>query len=358
MDGKPLCNRLMGDIKEWDSGTLRTTIFPNFWQHTNCDYAAAARLTPIGPNETHVRGYWLVDAEAVEGKDYTLERLLPIWDITNRQDWTICEDQQEGVSSRAYVPGPYSLVRERNVAHFLDWYLGRARRVNLPSQARIVVIGGGAVGCSIAYHLGKLGQKDVLVLEKSGLTHGSTWHAAGLVGQLRSKRNLTRLMQYSAQLYGKLEAETGQATEWKPVGSLRLASSEERWSELKRMATTARSFDFELHTLSPKEAHDKFPLATSDGVVGAVFVPNDGSVEPSSLTMAYAKGARSSGVRIVENVLVTGFEADGRRIKRVLTDQGAVACEIVVDRRRHLGARRGARWRACKCRPARSSTST
>jgi Rieske 2Fe-2S family protein len=127
MDGKPLCNRLMGDIKEWDSGTLRTTIFPNFWQHTNCDYAAAARLTPIGANETHVRGYWLVDAEAVEGRDYTLERLLPIWDITNRQDWTICEDQQEGVSSQAYVPGPFSLVRERNVAHFLDWYLGELR---------------------------------------------------------------------------------------------------------------------------------------------------------------------------------------------------------------------------------------
>ena len=123
MDGKPLCSRLMGDIKEWDSGTLRTTVFPNFWQHTNCDYAAAARLTPIGPDETHVRGYWLVDAAAVEGKDYTLDRLLPIWDLTNRQDWTICEDQQAGVSSRAYVPGPYSRIRERNVAHFLDWYL-------------------------------------------------------------------------------------------------------------------------------------------------------------------------------------------------------------------------------------------
>jgi Rieske 2Fe-2S family protein len=124
MDGKALCDRLMGDIKEWDSGTLRTTLFPNFWQHTNCDYAAAARLTPIGPDETHVRGYWLVDAEAVEGRDYTLDRLLPIWDLTNRQDWTICHDQQAGVSSRAYVPGPYSLIRERNVAHFLDWYLG------------------------------------------------------------------------------------------------------------------------------------------------------------------------------------------------------------------------------------------
>ncbi len=203
--------------------------------------------------------------------------------------------------------------------------------MTLPSQARIVVIGGGAVGCSIAYHLAKLGQKDVLVLEKSGLTHGSTWHAAGLVGQLRSKRNLTRLMQYSAQLYGKLEAETGQATEWKPVGSLRLASSEERWSELKRMATTARSFDFELHTLSPKEAEQKFPLMNPAGVVGAVFVPNDGSVEPSSLTMAYAKGARAGGVRIVEGVLVTGFESDGRRLTRVLTDQGAVDCEIVVN---------------------------
>ncbi|HEX9556859.1 MAG TPA: FAD-dependent oxidoreductase [Reyranella sp.] len=203
--------------------------------------------------------------------------------------------------------------------------------MNLPTHTRIVVVGGGAVGCSIAYHLAKAGQRDVLVLEKSGLTHGSTWHAAGLVGQLRSKRNLTRLMQYSAQLYGKLEAETGQATEWKPVGSLRLASSEERWSELKRMATTARSFDFELHTLSPKEAQEKFPLIAPDGIVGAVFVPNDGSVEPSSLTMAYAKGARAGGVRIVENVLVTGFEADGRRITRVLTDQGAVACEIVVN---------------------------
>jgi glycine cleavage system aminomethyltransferase T/glycine/D-amino acid oxidase-like deaminating enzyme len=201
----------------------------------------------------------------------------------------------------------------------------------LPSQARVVVVGGGAVGCSIAYHLAKAGQRDVLVLEKSGLTHGSTWHAAGLVGQLRSKRNLTRLMQYSAQLYGKLEAETGQATEWKPVGSLRLASSEERWSELKRMATTARSFDFDLHTLSPKEAQEKFPLIAPDGVVGAVFVPNDGSVEPSSLTMAYAKGARAGGVRIVENVLVTGFEVDGRRITRVLTDRGAIACEIVVN---------------------------
>ena len=126
MDGK-MVSSLMGDIKEPDSGTLRTTVFPNFWQHTNCDFAAAARLTPIGPAETHVRGYWLVDGKAVEGKDYTLDRLLPIWDITNRQDWKICEDQQAGVSSPGYRPGPYSTLRERNVAHFDDWYIGEMR---------------------------------------------------------------------------------------------------------------------------------------------------------------------------------------------------------------------------------------
>jgi Rieske 2Fe-2S family protein len=126
MDGK-MVSSLMGDIKEPDSGTLRTTVFPNFWQHTNCDFAAAARLTPIGPAETHVRGYWLIDGKAVEGKDYTLDRLLPIWDITNRQDWKICEDQQAGVSSPGYRPGPYSTLRERNVAHFDDWYIGEMR---------------------------------------------------------------------------------------------------------------------------------------------------------------------------------------------------------------------------------------
>lgn len=202
---------------------------------------------------------------------------------------------------------------------------------DIPAQARIVVIGGGAIGCSIAYHLAKLGERDVVVLEKAALTHGSTWHAAGLVGQLRSKRNLTRLMQYSARLYATLEEETGQAVEWKPVGSLRLASSEERWSELKRMATTARSFDFELHTLSVKEAVDKFPLIEPKGVVGAVWVPNDGSVDPSSLTQAYARGAKKGGVKFIEGIRVTGFGTKDRHITSVRTDKGEIACEIVVN---------------------------
>ncbi|MCM0019881.1 MAG: FAD-dependent oxidoreductase [Tagaea sp.] len=202
---------------------------------------------------------------------------------------------------------------------------------DLPAHARIVVIGGGAIGCSIAYHLAKLGARDVVVLEKAALTHGSTWHAAGLVGQLRSKRNLTRLMQYSAKLYATLEAETGQAVEWKPVGSLRLASSAERWSELKRMATTARSFDFELHTISVKEAVERFPLIDPKGVVGAVWVPNDGSVDPSSLTQAYARGAKAGGVKFFEGIRVTGFESTGRRVTRVRTDKGAIECEVVVN---------------------------
>ncbi|MSP88667.1 MAG: FAD-dependent oxidoreductase [Alphaproteobacteria bacterium] len=201
----------------------------------------------------------------------------------------------------------------------------------IPNHARIVIIGGGAVGCSIAYHLAKLGEKDVVLLEKSGLTQGSTWHAAGLVGQLRSKRNLTRMMQYSVELYGKLAAETGQEIEWKPVGSLRLAGSQDRWSELKRAATTARSFDFEMHLVTPKEAIAYFPLLNPAGIVGAAFVPSDGHVEPSSLTQAYAKGARAGGVRIVEGVTVTGFGHKDRRISTVETNRGSIACEIVVN---------------------------
>ena len=201
----------------------------------------------------------------------------------------------------------------------------------LPSQARIVIVGGGAIGCSIAYHLAKAGERDVVLLEKAGLTHGSTWHAAGLVGQLRSKRNLTRLMQYSAALYARIEQDTGQAVEWKSVGSLRLASSKERWSELKRMATTARSFGFALEMLTPSEAQKLFPLITLDRVEGAVFIATDGYVDPSSLTQAYAKGARAGGVRIVERVRVTGITVKDRRVEKICTDQGDISCEIAVN---------------------------
>lgn len=202
---------------------------------------------------------------------------------------------------------------------------------SLPDSARVVVVGGGAVGCSIAYHLAKLGVAEVLLLERRQLTSGCTWHAAGLVGQLRSKTNLTRMMQYSARLYATIGAETGQDVGWHGTGSLRLAASRERFQELRRSATTARGFGFELHVLSPAEAFDRFPLLDPDGVVGATFVPGDGYVDPYSLTQAYAAGARRGGVRIVEGVVVTGVITEKRRIVALETDHGRIRCETVVN---------------------------
>ena len=213
--------------------------------------------------------------------------------------------------------------------------------------AEIVIVGGGAIGCSIAYHLAKMGKRDVVVLEKSGLTHGATWHAAGLIGQLRGKRNLTRMLQYSVEMFDRLEAETGQATDWRKVGSLRVASSEARWQEIKRTATTARSFGFELHLVTAREAQELFPLMTSEGVVGAAFIPSDGYIDPSSLTQALAKGARSGGVTFQEGVLVTDIEVKDRRAVAVVTDHGRIACQTLVNAAgmwaRDLGAMAGVR---------------
>lgn len=203
--------------------------------------------------------------------------------------------------------------------------------MSLPTTARIVIIGGGAIGCSIAYHLAKLGQRDVLLIEKKTLTAGSTWHAAGLIGQLRSRKNLTQLMQYGARLCATIGAETGQDTGWRGVGSLRLASSDARWKELTRAAQAARSDGLEIEWLGPNDIKQKFPLVDLQHVRGATWIASDGSVDPYSLTMAYAKGARAGGVRIVEGATVTGFRQGRGRITHVVTDEGAIACEIVVN---------------------------
>jgi 4-methylaminobutanoate oxidase (formaldehyde-forming) len=218
--------------------------------------------------------------------------------------------------------------------------------VRLPDAARIVIIGGGAIGCSIAYHLAKLGERDVLLLEKSALTAGSTWHAAGLVGQLRSRVNLTRLMQYSAKLCASIGAETGQDVGFHPVGSIRLASSDARWDELKRNAAAARSCDLDVELIAPSEIKEKFPLVDLNGVRGATWIASDGHVDPYSLTMAYAKGARAAGgVKIVEGVTVAGFRQANGRITHVLTDRGDVACEVAVNATglwaRHVGEMAG-----------------
>ena len=201
---------------------------------------------------------------------------------------------------------------------------------DLPASARVVIIGGGIVGCSTAYHLGAMGAGEVLLLERHRLSSGSTWHAAGLVGQLRTNANVTQLLGYSVELYDRLEAETGLATGWKRNGGLRLACTAERWTEVKRQATTARSFGLDMHLLTPREAQELWPLMTVDDVVGAAFLPTDGQASPSDLVQALARGARQNGVTIREGVRVTGIRVEAGRVTGVETDQGFVACDKVV----------------------------
>ena len=203
--------------------------------------------------------------------------------------------------------------------------------MNLPSHAQIVVIGGGIVGCSTAYHLARDHKADVVLLEQGKLTSGSTWHAAGLVGQLRSSASITRVLKYSVDLYKGLEAETGLATGWKMTGCLRLATNQDRWTEFRRLATTAKSFGMDMHLLSPAEVKAMWPLMETGDLVGASWLPTDGQASPSDITQSLAKGARMHGAKLFEDVRVTGFEMEGDRITAVKTTQGDIACEKVVN---------------------------
>ncbi len=200
-----------------------------------------------------------------------------------------------------------------------------------PTQARIVIIGGGILGCSIAYHLTKMGETDVVLVEQHKLTDGATWHAAGLVGQLRSSRNTTRMLEQSVEMYRGLEAETGQAVDWNEVGSLRLACSPDRVLELKRLTTMAKSFGLPMEIISAEQAQALFPLMSTDDVLAAAFLPTDGYIDPASVTQAIAKGAKMRGATIVEDTKVTRITVEGRRVTTVHTDQGDIACEMVVN---------------------------
>jgi 4-methylaminobutanoate oxidase (formaldehyde-forming) len=200
----------------------------------------------------------------------------------------------------------------------------------LPSSAKIVIVGGGIVGCSAAYHLCKMGVSEVLVLERAKLSSGSTWHAAGLVGQLRTSANITQLLGYSVALYDRLEAETGLATGWKRNGGLRLACNAERWTEVRRQATTAHSFGLEMHLLTPKEAQELWPLMTVDDVVGAAFLPTDGQASPSDIVQALARGARTAGVTIREDTPIIGVRVENGAVRGVKTADGYIACEKLV----------------------------
>jgi sarcosine dehydrogenase len=206
-----------------------------------------------------------------------------------------------------------------------------ANQARVPAQARVVIIGGGIMGCSTAYHLAKNGWKDVVLLEQGRLSGGTTWHAAGLVGQLRGYQNLTKLIQYSTELYSKLEAETGLATGWKQCGSLSVARTQERMTLLRRSAATANKQGVACEELTPQQAGDKYPIMRTDDLVGAVWLPGDGKANPADITQALAKGARNGGVRIFEKTRVTAIDTRDGRVAGVQTTEGPIAAEIVVN---------------------------
>ena len=217
--------------------------------------------------------------------------------------------------------------------------------------ARHLIVGGGIIGCSIAYHLTRNGEKDVVLLERANLTEGATWHAAGLVGQLRSSRNTTRMLKKSVEMYDRLQEEDGLRFDWKKTGSLRLAATKERMLEAKRLATMARSFDLEMSIISPAEAKDLFPLIEARGLEGAAYIPSDGYVDPASLCQAVAGAARKQGAVIRQGVEVTDFTVLDGRITEVITSEETYEAETVILATgmwsREIGAKLGIRVPAC-----------
>jgi glycine cleavage system T protein len=205
----------------------------------------------------------------------------------------------------------------------------------IPAKARAVIVGGGVSGCSVAYHLAKLGWKDIVLLERKQLTSGTTWHAAGLIGQLRGSQNMTRLAKYSADLYVRLEAETGVATGMRQNGSITVALSGHRKEEIYRNATLARAFGIDVHEISPAQVKEMYPHLNVSDVIAAVHLPLDGQCDPANIAMALAKGARQNGAKIIENVKVTGVRQANGRVTGVDWQQGGehgtIEADVVVN---------------------------
>ena len=200
----------------------------------------------------------------------------------------------------------------------------------LPKKARAVIVGGGVIGCSIAYHLGKLGWTDTVLLERRQLTSGTTWHAAGLIGQLRASINMTKLARYTSDLYGGLEEETGQATGYRKSGSISIATTEGRLEELKRNASMAKVFNLPVSVLDTEEIAERYPLINTDDVLGGIHIPSDGYGNAVDISQALAKGARSSGVQIFQDTKVDKIRHDGRKITGVSTSHGNIDADYVV----------------------------
>ena len=203
--------------------------------------------------------------------------------------------------------------------------------MGLPSQAEIVIVGGGIAGCSTAYHLARAGKTDVVLLEQGKLTSGTTWHAAGLVGQMRPNRNMTVMSKYGIELYSTLEAETGLATGWKQCGSVNVARTPERMQVLKKQLAMARSFGVECHLIDTREIRERVPIMRTDDLQGGIWLPGDGKANPADLCMSLAKGARNRGVKIHEGIEVTGVMIENGKAVGVHTAQGDIRCEVVVN---------------------------
>ena len=206
-----------------------------------------------------------------------------------------------------------------------------AEHAELPGRARVVIIGGGVIGASVAYHLAAAGWTDVLLLEQGQLSCGTTWHAAGLVGQLRATENGTRLVQYSTELYGRLEEETGLSAGFRRCGGVTVARTHDRMVQLRRTAATAEAYRLDCELITPAQARDRYPIMAVDDIVGAIWLPGDGRANPTDLTAALARGARDRGVLIRERVLVTGIRTRAGVVTGVRTDRGDIEAEVVVN---------------------------
>jgi glycine cleavage system aminomethyltransferase T/glycine/D-amino acid oxidase-like deaminating enzyme len=202
---------------------------------------------------------------------------------------------------------------------------------SLPERAQIVVVGGGIVGCSVLYHLAKIGATDCILLERNQISSGTTWHSAALVTPLRSSASGTELAKYSAALYANLEAETGQATGWRQCGHLNIAASKDRFVNLQHAATTARGMGIDAQMIGPDDIKKKWPLLKTDDLFGAIWMPASGRVNPTDICQALLKGARSRGAQFFENTPVTKFDVTGGKVRGVETPQGRIACDIVVN---------------------------
>ena len=201
----------------------------------------------------------------------------------------------------------------------------------IPERAQVVIIGGGVIGTSVAYHLTKLGWTDVVLVEQGRLSSGTTWHAAGLVGQLRASQSGTRLVQYSTQLYAELEQEVGLATGYKQCGGIIVARTDDRMTQLRRTASTAEAYGLECRLLTPAEAYEHYPVMRTDDLIGAIWLPGDGKANPTDLTTALAKGARQGGATIVEGVRVLEVLVDDGAASGVRTDHGDIEADVVVN---------------------------